>query len=190
MLPLHLGIFSKSWRDERPTQPRLDQLLSSSLDPLSRSRPVLTWILKGGKKGIDKWRAKEQRNLADLPAVTYRNKLLRIVVVVVAAREGRRRRWEGDGSIGWKGRGWILPAFNSSRSVYLLISSGLERRIATPCQMFFSRVFLLRGCGGDVFQQLCRRIINGFLSCWGRGGWGCVRIDGFGVASSSPWVME
>lgn len=81
-------------------------------------------------EGIDKWRAKEQRNLAD-SALTYCNKLLRIVVVVVAARGGRWwRRWEGDGSI--EGGGFC-PRFNPSRSVYLLISSGLERRIATPC---------------------------------------------------------
>lgn len=75
------------------------------------------------------------------------------------------------------GRGWILPAFNSSRSVYLLISSGLERRIATPCQMFFSssRVFLLGGRG--VFQQLWRRIINGLLL-----GEGCVR------SNRSGWI--
>lgn len=73
-----------------PPTTSLDRATRSlSLEPLSRSQPVLTWILKG-KKGIDKWRAKEQRNLADLAAVTYRNKLLRIVmVVVVAAREGR-----------------------------------------------------------------------------------------------------
>lgn len=91
------------------------------------------------------------------------------------------------------GRGWILPAFNSSRSVYLLISSGLERRIATPCQMFFSssRVFLLGGRG--VFQQLWRRIINGLFSCWGRDVFGRIDRDGFGVVRRwflEMWVME
>lgn len=126
-------------RDERPIQrpasprqtnsvvvrclssPCPDHRLGSHVDPEGKGK-------RG--EGIDKWRAKEQRNLAD-SALTYCNKLLRIVVVVVAARGERWwRRWEGDGSI--EGGGFC-PRFNPSRSVYLLISSGLERRIATPC---------------------------------------------------------
>lgn len=184
-----LGNFLQILRDERPThdQPRQSNsfVVSRALVPILFSRG--SWR---GKKGSI---SGEQRSNETWP-------IWPLLLTVISCCESWWWWWlrekggdSGKGMDRSAGRGWILPAFNSSRSVYLLISSGLERRIATPCQMFFSssRVFLLGE--RDVFQQLWRRIINGLFSCWGRDVFGRIDRDGFGVVRRwflEMWVME
>lgn len=110
----------------------------------------------GKREGsIDKRGEQRSNETCPIPAVTYRNKLLRIVLAgaVVATRErGGWRWWWVDRSAG---RGGGFCPVNSSRSVYLLISSGLEeRRKKSPLARCFSRVFLLRGRRGCVSTTL------------------------------------